>query len=218
MQFDTSKPRTRIRWLEQESPPASSRPRGLPRLLGSEWFQKLTLVAATALATFFLGPYLTNKWQNHQQSLKTRSDLVQRIGSAVGKFTGAAQAEAFRTKVDQAGYDRAFADWQVESEAIYTQIEAYVKPKSAVTTWANYAYDMTWVYYLFKRNGAVDPAYALNRVAKYLHRPLNTVDGLFKVSPFLADGRVNPTYESALRELVLQLRLKERAIVSLILH
>lgn len=165
-----------------------------------------------------MGPYLTNKWQNHQQSLKTRGDLVQRIGSAVGRFTGAAQAEAFRTGLDQAEYDRAYVDWQVESEAIYTQVEAYVEPKRAVAAWADYAYNMTWVNYVFKRSGAVDPAYALGRVAGYLHRPLNTLDGLFKASPFLADGRVNSTYESSLRELVLQLRLKERTIVSLILH
>src|SRR5207244_2058558 len=100
-------------------------PHRLGRFFLSDWFQKLTLVAATALATFLLGPYLTNKWQNHQQDLKTRSDLVQRIGNAVGKFVGAAEVEAFRIGPNQATYDQEFVRWQVESEAIYTQIQAY---------------------------------------------------------------------------------------------
>jgi hypothetical protein len=159
---------------------------------------------------------LTNKWQKHQQDVRTRSDLVERIGNAVGRFAGAVQVEAYAAGAVQSDYNTAYVEWKVESEAILTQIEAYIDSKSAIV-WSDYAYDMTWVYYVFKRNGAVNRSYELDRVAHYLKRPLTTFDGLYKASPFRSDGRVNPTYESALRELVLQLRLKERAIISDIL-
>jgi hypothetical protein len=184
----------------------------------SDWLQKLSLVVATAFAGFLLGPYLTNKWQNHQENLDTRSALVERISNAVGKFVGAAQVEAHRTQSAQSAFDASFVQWQIDSEAIYTQIEAYVDGASAASEWSNYAYDMMWVYYVFKRDGAVRTEYALRRVAAYLGRPLSTLDGLIKAAPFLPDGRVHPTHESALRELVLQLRIKERAIISHILR
>lgn len=76
---------------------------------------------------------------------------------------------------------------------------------------------MLWVYYVFKRNGAVRPSLALHRVADYLGRPFNTLNGLVD-SSFTRKGTVNPTYEHALNELVLQLRLKQRALVSDVLH
>jgi hypothetical protein len=38
-----------------------------------------------------------------------------------------------------------------------------------------------------------------------------------KASPFTSEGRVNPTFESALIELLFQLRLKERTIVQQVL-
>ena len=51
----------------------------------------------------------------------------------------------------------------------------------------------------------------------YLGRPFNTLNGLLD-QPFRPDTRtVNPTHDSALSELTLQLRLKQRAIISDIL-
>jgi len=178
-----------------------------------DWLSKVSLVVATALAGYLLGPYLSNRWQDHKEGLDRRSALVERISNSTGKFVGAARAEAYRNPTAASAFDRAYVDWQVESEAIYTQIAAYIDA-AAAEKWSDFEYDMKWVYYVFKRNGAVKPAFALQRIADYLRRPISTLDGLLH-SPFRADARnVNPTYEDDLSELTLQLRMKERAIVS----
>ena len=64
---------------------------------------------------------------------------------------------------------------------------------------------------------AVKPTFALHRVADYLHRPFNTLDGLLESPVVRSTGTVNPTYNGALLSLVLQLRLRERTIVAHIL-
>jgi hypothetical protein len=185
----------------------------------SDWLQKLSFVVATALAGFLLGPFLGNRWQNHKERIDTRNALVERISNAVGNFAGAMQVEAHRTPSAESRFDTAFVDWQVESETIHTEIVAYVDRASASTAseWGDYSYDMMWVYYVLKRNGAVRPTFALHRVADYLDRPFNTLNGLLD-SPFTRARTVNKTHESALTELVLQLRLKERAIILDILN
>lgn len=182
-----------------------------------DWFRKLSLIVATALAGFVLGPYLTTKWQDHKEALDTRSALVERISNAVGEFAGAAQAQAYANPAARPKFDASFVRWQVESEAINTQIAAYVADASAGKEWTNFAYAMTWVYYLFNRNGAVKPTFALHRVADYLHRPFNTLDGLLESPVVRSTGTVNPTYNGALLSLVLHLRLRERMIVAHIL-
>ena len=179
----------------------------------ADWLRNLSIVLATAVAGFLLGPYLANRWQDHKEQLSTRSTIVEKIGTAVGRFDGTVQSTAYSKRSQRAALDKAFVAWQVDSEAIYTQIAAYINSAKA-REWSNFAYDMTWVYYVFKRGGAVKPRFALQKVCDYLHRPCNTVNGILE-NPFKVSdpGVVNPTYDGALLELMLQLRLKERAII-----
>jgi hypothetical protein len=182
-----------------------------------DWLQRLSLVLATALAGFLLGPYLTNRWQDHKEDLDRRSALVERISQSVSKFVGAARAESYRKPTTASRFDGAFIDWQVESEAIYTKIAAYTN-RAVATEWSDYQYDMIWVYDVFKKSGALTPAHALHRIANYLQRPFNTLNGLLD-QPFTDKSRiVNSTYEVDLEELTLQLQIREHAIVSHILH
>lgn len=181
-----------------------------------DWVGKLLLVIGAAVAGFVLGPLLTNRWQNHQDALSRRGALVERISNSAGKFLGALQVDAHRSGGSSSSLDSAYVGWQVESEAIHSQIAAY-EGDPAAQKWSNYAYDMIWVYYVFKQDGAIRPGLALQRVAAYLHRPISTLDGLLD-SPFKADRTINPTHEHALNELVLQLRLKQRMIISAILN
>jgi hypothetical protein len=173
-----------------------------------------TVVAAIATV---LGLFLTRSGSDAGAPAAPVNALAERISTAYGKFAGAVQVAAHDTRSSQSAFDTSYTQWQVESEAIHTRIEAYVGA-SAASEWSNYAYNMMWVYYLFKRNGSVKHGFALQRLAAYLNRPLSTLDGLSKSTPFKGDGSVNSTYENALRELVLQLRMKERAIISDILH
>jgi len=98
----------------------------------------------------------------------------------------------------------------------HSRISAY-ETVGPPNTWSNYAHNMLWVYDVSKRNGAVRPRLALHRVADYSGGRSAPSTGS-STRPFTGDGTVKPTRENALNELVLQLRLKERAIVSDILH
>jgi hypothetical protein len=181
-----------------------------------DWLGKFALVIATAVAAYALGPRITNKWQDHKDALARRGALVTQISNASGRFLGATQVAAHSKGAASPAFDSAFVNWQVASEALHSQISAYENARTA-TEWSNYASNTLWVYYVFKRTGAVRPALALHRVATYLGRPFNTLNGLLD-QPYTPKRTVNPTYESALNELILQLRLKERSIVSDILH
>src|SRR5262245_48575328 len=132
-----------------------------------DWLGKLVLVIATALAAFLLGPFLTDRWQDHKDAVARRSAFVEQISNASGRFVGDAKVEANRNASGPSAFDAAFVNWQVESEALHSQISAYETARAA-DEWRDYAYNMLWVYYVFKRNGAVRPSLALHRVADYL--------------------------------------------------
>src|SRR3954452_9169170 len=90
-----------------------------------DWLGKLVLVIATALAAFLLGPFLTDRWQDHKDAVARRSVLVEQISDASGTFVGAAHLEAHRTASASSAFDAAFVKWQVESEALHSRISAY---------------------------------------------------------------------------------------------
>ena len=77
---------------------------------------------------------------------------------------------------------------------------------------------MLWVYDVFKRNGAAGARVWLFIASRTTSGGRSAPSTGSSTRPFTGDGTVKPTRENALNELVLQLRLKERAIVSDILH
>jgi hypothetical protein len=184
------------------------------------WLGKLGLVGATAAAGYFLGPYLTNQWQTHQDTLARKQALVDRISQASGTFLGVVQLQAERKHPSASRLDTAFVRWQIQSEEIHTQIAAieHEGDLTAQTRWGNYSSDMTWVYYLFRRNSAVRP-HALHEVGRYLglyiDRGSHTIFPIRVLvkSPFQRDGKLNVRFDRALRSLMGHLRLKQREVI-----
>jgi hypothetical protein len=196
-----------------------------------DYLGKLSLVVAAAVAGFVLGPLLTTRWQNHADNLARKSALVERMSNASGRFLGAVRVQAHKVPSATA-LDAAFAEWQIESEAIHTQIAGYVGA-SVAEQWVNFSHEMTWVYYLFTPGGPVTRSVALHRVAAYLGRQVSTLNGLldsaFRTRTIKSRVKVthkakrpihelNPTHENALNTLVQQFDLKQRAIISTVLH
>jgi hypothetical protein len=185
--------------------------------------------AITALLSGLLVPAITRSWQSHDRKLERRADLlreeltvkstlVKSIGTATAEFLGASQVQPFSdsssSRTSLSGYDRAYARWSVRAAEVASQLAAYFPRSRSERYWRNYALNMRNVYLLLRAGPGRPRRFWLTQVAEYLGVPVSTIDGLLQPA-VLASGR-NPTYESALRELLFQLEQKEAGLVSLV--
>jgi hypothetical protein len=182
--------------------------------------------AITALLSGLLVPYVTRAWQNHDKALQRRSeirheelavkgDVVKMIGRATADFLAASQLHPYVPDATSgkglAEYERGYASWSRSSSEIASQLAAYFPDSKAETGWRNYSFNMRSTYLLLRMAPGDARNFWLRKVSRYLEIEPSTIDGVLH-SPFGADGR-NPTFEAALLELLLQLQLREEALV-----
>jgi hypothetical protein len=125
----------------------------------------LTLLLVGALVTSVLVPRFTRQWQNRDKELDVKTTLVADISESVTDFVLAVQfAELKSVSQSQADFDRAFRQWEVDSAAIESKLQAYFPRSDVPEDWRRYSLVVTDFYAL---TGVDDPADRRELVDKF---------------------------------------------------
>jgi hypothetical protein len=125
----------------------------------------LTLLLVGALVTSVLVPRFTRQWQNRDKELDVKTTLVADISESVTDFVLAVQfAELASVSQSQADFDRAYRQWEVDSAAIESKLQAYFPRADIAEQWRRYSLLVTDFYRL---SGVSDTAARRGLVRKF---------------------------------------------------
>lgn len=125
----------------------------------------LVLLLVGVLVTSVLVPRFTRQWQNRDKELDVKTTLVADISESVTDFVLAVQfAELASVSQSQADFDRAYRQWEVDSAAIESKLQAYFPRSDIPEEWRRYSLVVSDFYAL---SGVSDPADRRDLVDKF---------------------------------------------------
>jgi hypothetical protein len=188
----------------------------LPRRRAWAWLAHplvLLLVggAFTAGITNYLIPSITRQWQNHDKELEIKSELVQKMSESATSFIIVVTTVDFAPRyISNAELFKRYEAWEVERQAIASQIGAYF-PKSQVSDeWDSFS-EAVLNYFDFASLSAslrnLDlREQKLTKIERYLRERFPDLISFEK-------NKNDLHYQNALRLLEQKLLMRERQIV-----
>lgn len=185
-----------------------------------EWLSHpLIVLIVGALISSYLIPMVTRRWQDHQQELQLKSDLVRQISESVTSIVVAVQfAEVGAASQTQEDYDKAYREWETKSAVIGSSLRAYFPNTQIGTDWNAYSEIVGEVYAL---SATFDPTFRQGRLEQIrAYFPTDTVDWdkLAKVQKRQVQSAEYWEYEGAWFALRAQLLAKRDELVQRILN
>lgn len=109
----------------------------------------LTVLLVGALISGLLIPAFTQRWQNHRKALEIKTELVSDLSKSIMGIVMATQfAHVGAKSQEQADFDQAYRDWEIESAVIGTKLQAYFPNTTIPTQWKAFSALVTDFYAL----------------------------------------------------------------------
>jgi hypothetical protein len=100
----------------------------------------MLLLLIEALVSSFLIPRLTRQWQNHDQELELKDDLVAQVNDTVTDFVMAVQfVELGSVTMSQEDFDDSYRQWEIESAIIESKLRVYYPGVPIASDWRTYS-------------------------------------------------------------------------------
>ena len=181
----------------------------------------LTLLIAGAVLSAGLGGCLAERWQDQEQALAVKRELVERMTTATATLVAAVQAHEFHPKFETADrYAAHYLAWDAESQAIEGELATYL-PSGLRADWARLSGVLLAYYNLGDQPGWVEPdlrAATLREVVAYVpDLPPDVVERLRTRPKASAELLQVIAYQRAWRALKLRILLRRNAIVDAVL-
>ena len=192
----------------------------------------LLLLAVSSGITFFLAPFVSNTWQNHEQALKNRNELVQQMSTTSARILFAVQRNEFQGKTSkdpvrkkaakQAALD-AFGEWDQESQSVSAKLASYpVEHRTRLTrAWNAYSLAILCYYNLVDRPGVIHPhlrRITVRGLATYLQGTSYSFAKVLTPVEQTEGIGLNLAYQQAWRHLKLDLIEKKDEMVGSVLN
>src|SRR5687767_12760316 len=108
-----------------------------------------TILLAGAAISGLLIPSITRRWQNHQKALEIKTQLVSDLSKSIMEIVMATQFAHLRApSQQQADFDRAYRDWEIQSGVIGTKLQAYFSGSTIPEEWSQFSEIVTDFYAL----------------------------------------------------------------------
>lgn len=181
----------------------------------------LTLLVAGALLSAGLGGFLTERWQDQEQALGVKRELVERMTTATATLVAAVQAHEFHPGFETADrYAAHFFAWDAESQAIEGELATYLS-STIRGDWARLANALLAYFNLGDQPGWRDPTLrkaTLAQLVAYVGGLPPGVSERLRVRPQrTAEAAEELAYQEAWRALKLRILLRRNALVDAVL-
>lgn len=112
-----------------------------------QWLQHPLVVEITgSIVALILIPFFTKKWQDRQNEISLKSDLVEKISESV---TTIIESMSFRFVVnDHSQKEKNFRDWRSKTAVIGAEIRTYFRDRKIPDDWNNLVYFPTNDFFL----------------------------------------------------------------------
>jgi len=191
----------------------------------------LLLLLVSGAITVFLAPFVSRSWQNHQQDLNNRNDLVLQMSQASARLLVAVQAWEFQQGAHpKEAAVNAFEAWDEQSQIVSGKLASYNVPhrRELTQAWNTYSSALLCYYNLVGRPGQnptkktiVDTSPLRERAVDALALYLADTPKAFKTelrSPKPKEAAGDLDYNLAWRHLKFDLTAKKDSIVASVLH
>ena len=109
----------------------------------------LIILFAGALISGLLIPAITRQWQNHQKALEIKTQLVSELSKTIMEIIIATQFAHLRAvSQQQADFDKAYREWEIQSSVIGTKLQAYFPDTTIPEEWTDFSEIVTYFYAL----------------------------------------------------------------------
>lgn len=97
-------------------------------MVGEVLGHPLFLLVTGALLSGWLGPRLTQRWQDQRKALEIKADLVERVAQSVTEmFTAVQLVQVGAGSFSQNDFDAAYQKWQNEKAVLTSLLRAYFR-------------------------------------------------------------------------------------------
>jgi hypothetical protein len=96
---------------------------------------KLVIPGLLAVVAFTLGPYISQRWQDHHQEISTKASIVQSVSLASAELMSAVETRDTHREIETTPrYYADFRTWQDASQEIQGQIASYFPTEASLRT------------------------------------------------------------------------------------
>ena len=181
----------------------------------------LTLLVAGAVLSAGLGGFLTERWQDQEQALAVKRELVERMATASATLVAAVQAHEFHPDFEtRTRFAAHFLEWDAESQAIEGQLATYL-PSATREKWTRLSQVLLSYYNLADRPGWKEPTLrkaTLAEVAAYAGLSSTFEEQLAARPRAGAETSEVVGYQNAWRALKSRILLRRNAIIDAVLE
>ncbi|HEX6506223.1 MAG TPA: hypothetical protein VF221_01200 [Chloroflexota bacterium] len=109
----------------------------------------------TVFLSGIMVPRITQEWQNRQEQLTLETSLVSDMSNSVARFIATVDSYELRNNLSRDSYEKAYYNWEVQSEAILSRLQAYFPHTHIPQEWQTYVrYDVDALFFLSE----IDPS------------------------------------------------------------
>ena len=107
----------------------------------------LFLILATGLVSGLLIPRLTQRWQDHQKAIETRTRFSSEVTESVVKIVLAVQM-AERGAISPESYDEAYHEWEVKRATLGSELRGHFQDGQLAMDWMAFSEEVMQLYIL----------------------------------------------------------------------